>query len=416
MSRRVVVTGLGAITPLGTGVQKAWDALLKGVSGIGRIDRFDANAYACQIAGQVRDFDPHDYLERKEAKRMERFTQFAVAGAAMAIEDANLPITPEDGERTGCLLGVGLGGLTAIEQNHEKLLRSGPDRVLPFLWPMMIPNMAPGQVCLRFGFRGPNSVVSTACTAGTHAVGDAFRLIQRGDADVMLTGGCEAAVTPLGLAGFCNMRALSTTRNDDPLHASRPFDRDRDGFVMGEGGGILVLEELDHARRRGASIYAEMIGYGMSADAFHVTQPDPEARGVKLCLQRALQDAEREPHEMDYINAHGTSTVYNDRCETLAIREVFGEHAYRLAVSSTKSMTGHLFGGAGGMEAVFTVQSIANSVIPPTINIDTPDIECDLDYVPNKARYEPVRVAMSNSFGFGGTNASIIFAKYQESL
>ncbi len=353
-------------------------------------------------------------MGRKEAKRMERFTQFAVASAAMAIEDAGLPITPETAERTGCLLGVGLGGLDTLEQNHEKLSRSGPDRVSPLLWPMMIPNMAPGQVCLRFGFHGPNSVVSTACAAGTHAIGDAYRLIQRGDADVMLTGGCEAALTPLSLAGFCNMRALST-RNDDPQRASRPFDADRDGFVMGEGGGVLVLEELEQARQRGASIYAEVIGYGMSADAYHVTQPDPEARGVVLCLQRTLQDAGIEPHEMDYINAHGTSTPYNDRCETLAIHEVFGEHAYRLAVSSTKSMTGHLFGGAGGVEAVFTVMSIAHSAIPPTMNIETPDPECDLDYVPNAARYKPVHMAMSNSFGFGGTNASLIFAKYQES-
>lgn len=414
MSRRVVVTGLGAITPLGTGTQKTWEALLKGVSGIGPIDRFDVSAYGCQIGALVRDFDPHDYLERKDAKRMARFSQLAVAGATMALEDAGLHVTPETAKRTGCLLGVGLGGLATIEENHAKLLHSGPDRVSPMLWPMMIPNMAPGQVCLRFGLHGPNSVVSTACAAGTHAIGDAYRLIQRGDADAMLTGGCEAAVTPLSLAGFCNMRALSS-RNDDPQRASRPFDADRDGFVMGEGGGILVLEELEQAQGRGASIYAEVIGYGMSADAYHMTQPDPEARGVVLCLQRTLQDAGIEPHEMDYINAHGTSTPYNDRCETLAIQEVFGEHAYRLAVSSTKSMTGHLFGGAGGVEAVFSVMSIAHSVMPPTINLETPDPDCDLDYVPNKARYQPVRVAMSNSFGFGGTNASIIFAKYQES-
>jgi 3-oxoacyl-[acyl-carrier-protein] synthase II len=409
-----VVTGLGAITPLGTGVQKTWEALLKGVSGIGPIDRFDARAYDSQIGAQVRDFDPHDYLERKEVKRIDRFAQFAVAGAAMAIEDAGLTMTPEVAERTGCLLGVGLGGLATLEQNHEKLIRLGPDRVSPMLWPMMIPNMAPGQICLRFGFHGPNSVVSTACAAGTHAIGDAYRLIQGGYADAMVTGGCEAGLTPLSLAGFCSMRALST-RNDDPQRASRPFDADRDGFVMGEGGGILVLEELEQARQRGAPIYAEVLGYGMSADAYHVTQPDPEARGVVLCMQRTLQDAGLAPHEVDYINAHGTSTPYNDRCETLAIRNVFGEHAYRLAVSSTKSMTGHLFGGAGGVEAVFSVMSIVHSAMPPTINLETPDPECDLDYVPNQARYEPVRVAMSNSFGFGGTNASIIFAKYQES-
>ncbi|WP_089944782.1 beta-ketoacyl-ACP synthase II [Candidatus Entotheonella palauensis] len=414
MSRRVVVTGLGAVTPLGTGTQKTWEALLKGESGIGPIDRFDVSAYDCRIGAFVRDFDPHDYLGRKDAKRMARFSQFAVAGAAMAIEDAGLCLTPEMAERTGCLLGVGLGGLSTLEQNHEKYLHAGPDRVSPMLWPMVIPNIAPGQVCLRFGLHGPNSVVSTACAAGTHAIGDAYRLIQRGDADVMLTGGCEAALTPLSLAGFANMRALSS-RNDDPQRASRPFDADRDGFVMGEGGGVLVLEELEQARQRGASIYAEIIGYGMSADAYHLTQPDPEARGVVLCMQRTLLDAGIEPHEIDYINAHGTSTPYNDRCETLAIRRVFGEHAYRLAVSSTKSMTGHLFGGAGGIEAVFTVLSIAESAIPPTMNLETPDPECDLDYVPHEARYKPVRVAMSNSFGFGGTNASIIFANYQES-
>jgi len=410
-----VVTGIGAITPLGTGIHKTWEALLKGASGISVIDQFDVSAYGCRIGALVRDFDPHDYLERKDAKRMERFSQFAVAGAMMAIEDAGLPLTPETAERTGCMLGVGLGGLATLERNHEKLLHSGPDRVSPLLWPTVIPNMASGQVCLRFGLHGPNSVVSTACAAGTHAIGDAYRLIQRGDADAMVTGGCEAALTPLGLAGFCNMRALSS-RNDDPQRASRPFDADRDGFVMGEGGGILVLETLDQALQRGATIYAEVIGYGMSADAYHVTQPDPEARGVVLCMQRTLRDAGIEPHEMDYINAHGTSTPYNDRCETLAIREVFGAHAYRLAVSSTKSMTGHLFGGAGGVEAAFSVMSIVHGVMPPTMNLETPDPECDLDYVPNEARYQPVRVAMSNSFGFGGTNASIIFAEYQESL
>ena len=412
MSRRVVVTGLGVITPLGACLQKTWEALLKGVSGIGPIEHFDASAYGCRIGAMVRDFDPGDYMDRKEVKRLARFSQFAVAGAVMAIEDAGLPITPQSAERIGCLLGVGLGGLSMLEESHEKLLRAGPDRVSPMLWPTVIPNMASGQVCLRFGLHGPNSVVSTACAAGTHAIGDAYRLIQRGDADAMLTGGCESALTPLGLAGFCNMRALSS-RNDEPQRASRPFDAERDGFVMGEGAGILVLEELEQARRRGASIYAEVIGYGMSADAYHVTQPDPKARGVVLCMQRTLQDAGVAPGEVDYINAHGTSTPYNDRCETLAIREVFGEHAYRLAVSSTKSMTGHLFGGAGGVEAAFSVLSITHSVAPPTINLETPDPECDLDYVPHKARYKPVRVAMSNSFGFGGTNASMIFAKYQ---
>lgn len=415
MSRRVVVTGLGGVTPLGTGVQKSWDALLKGVSGVRKIEHFDASQHACQIAAEVRDFDPLDFVERKESKRTDRFTQFALACATMAVEDAGLSIAPGQGDRIGCLLGVGLGGLSTIERNYDSLLRSGPERVSPFMVPMLVPNIAAGQIAMRFGLRGPNSCVSTACAAGTHAVGDAYRLIQRGEADVMLTGGCEAGVTPLSLAGFAKMKALST-RNAAPHRASRPFDKDRDGFVMGEGGGMLVLEELEQAKQRGASIYAEIVGYGMSADAFHVTQPDPEARGVSLCMQRALGDAALAPSAIDYINAHGTSTPYNDRCETLAVRHVFGDHADRLAISSTKSMTGHLFGGAGGIESVFTVLTVAQDVMPPTINYEIKDADCDLDYVPNYARYTPVQVAMSNSFGFGGTNASIIFAKYQEAL
>ncbi len=413
MNRRVVVTGLGGITPLGTGIEKTWERLLKGESGVDTIAQFDASAFPCRIGGEVRDFTPLDYVDRKEVKRMDRFTQFALAGATMAIEEAAVSITEETADRMGCLLGVGLGGLATLESNHTKLLRAGPDRVSPFFVPMLIGNMAAGQVCIRFGLRGPNSCVSTACAAGTHAIGDSYRLIQRGDADVMVTGGAEAAITPLGLGGFCAMRAVST-RNDEPQQASRPFDKARDGFVMGEGAGILVLEELEHARQRGARIYAELVGYGMSADAHHMTQPDPNARGVALCMQRALHDAGMEPHEVDYINAHGTSTPYNDKFETLAIHKIFGEHAYQLAVSSTKSMTGHLFGAAGGIEGIFTVLSIARDAIPPTINWETRDDDCDLDYVPNMSRYVPVTVAMSNSLGFGGTNASVIFKKYVE--
>ncbi|GIX46410.1 MAG: 3-oxoacyl-[acyl-carrier-protein] synthase 2 [Candidatus Tectimicrobiota bacterium] len=411
--RRVVVTGVGAITPLGTGVQKSWEAILKGVSGVDRITRFDASPYPCRIAAEVRDFDPLDFIERKDVRRMDRFTQFAVASAVMAMADAGLTAADIDPERAGCLMGIGFGGMPVLEQTHATLLHEGPQRISPFFIPMLIANIAAGQICMRFGLRGPNSCVATACAAGTHALGDAFKIIQRGEADLMLSGGCEAAITPLSLGGFCAMRALST-RNEAPQEASRPFDKQRDGFVMGEGAGVLVLEELTHARRRGARIYAEVAGYGMSADAYHLTQPDPEARGVALCMRRALADAGLDPTAVDYINAHGTSTPYNDKYETLAIKRVFGEHAYRLAVSSTKSMTGHLLGGAGGVEGVFTVLAVAYDVMPPTINLHEPDEACDLDYVPHVPRYAPVRVALSNSLGFGGTNACILFKKYEE--
>ena len=413
MKRRVVVTGLGVVTPLGTGVLKTWEALLKGESGIDKIDSFDVSDYPCQIAAEVKDFDPLVYVEKKDLKRMDRFTQFALAAATMAVEAAGLPITADNLHRIGCLIGAGFGGMATLERNHEALLRAGPGRVSPFFVPMLIANMAAGQVCMRFGIRGPNACVATACAAGTHAIGDAYKIIQRGDADVMLSGGCESAITPLALSGFCAMRALST-RNDRPQRASRPFDKDRDGFVMGEGAGIVVLEALDHARQRDATIYAELLGYGMSADAYHMTQPDPEAHGVTLCMQRALQDAALAPEDVEYINAHGTSTPYNDKYETLAIKKVFGAHAYRLAVSSTKSMTGHLLGGAGGVEAVFTVLAIHQGVVPPTMNWETPDEDCDLDYVPNVVRYQPLQVALSNSLGFGGTNACVVFRKYTE--
>jgi 3-oxoacyl-[acyl-carrier-protein] synthase II len=331
----------------------------------------------------------------------------------MAVESSGFSLTDDNLQRIGCLIGAGFGGMATMERNHEALLRAGPGRVSPFFVPMLIANMAAGQVCIRFGLRGPNSCVATACAAGTHAIGDAYKIIQRGDADVMLSGGCESAITPLALSGFCAMRALST-RNETPQRASRPFDKDRDGFVMGEGAGIVVLEDLDRARQRGATIHAEIVGYGMSADAYHMTQPDPEARGVVLCMQRALQDAAIAPQAVEYINAHGTSTPYNDKYETLAIKKVFGEHAYQLAVSSTKSMTGHLLGGAGGVEAVFTVLAIAQGVLPPTMNWETHDEDCDLDYVPNMARSRPLNVAMSNSLGFGGTNACVLFKKYTE--
>jgi 3-oxoacyl-[acyl-carrier-protein] synthase II len=415
MKRRVVVTGLGAVTPLGIGVQPTWAALLKGESGIGNITSFDASDYACQIAAEVKDFEPLNYVDRKDVKRLDRFTQFALASATMAVESSGLSITEQSVHRIGCVIGAGFGGLPTLERNHEALLRAGPGRISPFFVPMLIANMAAGQVCMRFGLRGPNSCVATACAAGTHAIGDAYKIIQRGDADVMLSGGCEAAITPLGLGGFCAMRALST-RNDAPQQASRPFDKARDGFVMGEGAGLLVLEELEQAQQRGATIYAEVIGYGMSADAHHMTQPDPEARGVALCMQQALHDAGLAPEAVEYINAHGTSTPYNDKYETLAIKKVFGEHAYRLAVSSTKSMTGHLLGAAGGVEGVFTVLALAQGVLPPTINWDTRDADCDLDYVPHAARHTPVRVAMSNSLGFGGTNACVLFKKYPEAV
>lgn len=415
VNRRVVVTGLGLITPLGVGVEKTWSAILKGESGIDKITAFDASDYPCQIAGEVKDFDPLDYVDKKDVKRMDRFTQFAVAGTAMAIASSGIAITEENAHRTGCLIGVGFGGMASLERNHANLLRAGPGRISPFFVPMIIANMAAGQVCMRFGARGPNSCVATACAAGTHALGESYKIIQRGDADMMLSGGCESAITPLGLGGFCSMRALST-RNDAPQQASRPFDKERDGFVMSEGAGIMILEELEHARQRGATIYAEVAGYGMSADAYHMTQPDPAARGVALCMHNALQDAVLRPENIDYINAHGTSTPYNDKFETIAIKHVFGHHAYRLAVSSTKSMTGHLLGGAGGVEGIFSALALAQGVLPPTINWQAGDETCDLDYVPNAARHLPLQAVMSNSLGFGGTNACIIFKQYAETV
>ena len=404
--RRVAVTGVGVVTPIGIGKEAFWNALLQGRSGVRRIQSFDPSPFPTQIAAEVLDFDPLQYMDRKEARRNDRFVQFAIAATRMALEDADFRITPTNRDRVGVVLGSGIGGAHTWEEQHRVLLERGPDRVSPFFIPMLISNMAAGMVSILFGARGPNTSVVTACATGGHCIGDAFKIIQRGDADAMIAGGTEAAVTALSIAGFCSMRAMST-RNDAPEKAVRPFDRDRDGFVMGEGAGVVLLEELESARARGVRIYCELVGYGMSADAYHITQPDPEGEGAAQCMSRCLQDAGLRPEEVDYINAHGTSTPYNDKFETLAIKRVFGEHAYRLAVSSTKSMTGHLLGAAGGVELIASALSVYHQVLPPTINYENPDPDCDLDYVPNRARPAPVRVALSNAFGFGGHNCTL---------
>jgi len=409
LTRRVVVTGLGLLTPLGTGVEKTWKALCAGQSGIGRITKFDPAAYACQIAGEVRDFDPAAYIEKKEIKKMDAFIHFAVAASQMAVDDAGLKVTEENAERVGVYIGAGIGGLPAIEHYHSVLLHKGPDRVSPFFIPMVIINLASGQVAIRFGARGPNSCAVTACATGNHCIGDAFRIIQRGEADVMLAGGTEATITPLAVAGFGAAKALSR-RNGEPTRASRPFDRERDGFVLGEGAGVLVLEERETALRRGARIYAELVGYAMTSDAYHITAPPDDGEGAVRCMKLAIQDAGVPPAEVGYINAHGTST-FADKIETQAIKQVFGERAYQIPVSSTKSMTGHLLGAAGGIEAVFSVLAIHRAVVPPTINQENPDPECDLDYVPGQARSVSVGVALSNSFGFGGVNACLVFKR-----
>ncbi|RMF83522.1 MAG: beta-ketoacyl-[acyl-carrier-protein] synthase II [Nitrospinota bacterium] len=410
--RRVVVTGVGAVTPLGNTAEETWEALCKGESGVGEITRFDASAFSTRICAEVKGFEPEKYIEKKELKKMDTFIHYAIGASIMALENAHLEITEANAARTGVIIGCGMGGLATIERYHATLLERGPRRISPFFVPMIITNMASGQVSMYVGAQGPNSCTTTACAAASHAIGDAFKIIQRGDADIMITGGTESVITPLAIAGFGSMKALST-RNDDPKRASRPFDRDRDGFVMGEGAGILILEELEAAKRRGARIYAEIVGYGMSGDAYHMTMPDPEARGVVRCIKMALDDAGVQPEEVGYINAHGTSTPYNDKHETLAIKKVFGEHAYRLAVSSTKSMTGHLLGAAGGVEGIFTALAIYHGILPPTINYEHPDPECDLDYVPLYARNTKVKVALSNSFGFGGTNATLVFREYE---
>ncbi len=407
------MTGLGTVSPLGTGVQKNWEALCAGRSGIATITKFDPSPFPCQIAGEAKDFKSEDFMDKQQVRRFDIFIHFAVASARMAMEDSGLKIDDSNRHRVGCLTGSGLGGLTNLEHYHKVLLEQGPKRINPFFIPGMIANMAPGQIAIEFGAKGPNLSIETACAASCHAVGESMRLIREGRADAMITGGSEAVVTPLALGGFCAMRALST-RNEEPQKASRPFDLNRDGFVMGEGAGILILEEMTHALDRGAQIYAEVTGYGLSADAYHVSAPEPDGGGAILCMSDAIRDAGLKPEDIEYINAHGTSTKLNDESETKAIKALFGGHSSKLAVSSTKSMTGHLLGGAGGIEAVYTVLTIKHGVIPPTINYETPDPECDLDYVPNVARKATVKAAMSNSFGFGGTNASLVFQAFEE--
>ena len=411
MSRRVVVTGVGLLCPVGNGTEQAWQALKESRGGIGPITQFDAAQFACRIAGEVRDFDPTRFIEKKEVRRMARFMHFAVAASEYALAGAGLKVTPDIGERVGVYIGSGIGGFEVIEREHRNLLEKGPGRISPFFIPATIINLAAGHVSMRTGAKGPNSATATACTTSTHAVGDSFKIIQRGDAEVMICGGAEAAITPMGIGGFAAMRALST-RNDDPARASRPWDAQRDGFVVGEGSGILILEELEFARQRGAPILAEIAGYGMSADAFHITAPSDDGDGAMRVMRSALKDAGVAPEEVDYINAHGTSTDVGDRIETVAIKRCFGEHARQVAVSSTKSMTGHLLGGAGGLEAGITVLAIRDQIAPPTINYEFPDPECDLDYVPNQARPMAIRCALSNSFGFGGTNGCLLFKKY----
>ena len=410
--RRVVVTGVGAVTPVGNTAEEFWAALIQGKSGIGPVTRFDASPLPTRIAGELKGFDPLRYIDKKDDRKLDPFLKYAIACAAMAVEDAGLNVERVDRTRFGVLVGSGIGGITTLLETHKVLLEKGPDRVSPFFIPMLIINMASGLISMRFGARGPNSSVVTACATGNHAIGDAMRIIQRNDADVMIAGGSEAIILPLTFAGFCQMKAMST-RNDDPGRASRPFDAARDGFVCGEGGGLLVLESLDHALARDARIYAEVVGYGMTGDAHHMTAPDPEADGASRAMSLALRDAGVEPTSVGYINAHGTSTLYNDKSETMAIKRVFGDHARKLAVSSTKSMTGHLLGAAGGIEAIATAFAIHHGILPPTINYETPDPDCDLDYVPNQARKQDVEIALSNAFGFGGTNATLVLRKYR---
>jgi len=409
--RRVVVTGLGTLSPVGNTADEFWSSLVQGRSGVGMITKFDTAGYPTRIAGEVRNFDPLDFVDKKEARRLDPYLQYAVASSVLAVQDAALDTDKIDGSRFGVLIGSGIGGISTLLESHRNLIEKGPDRVSPFFIPMIIANMASGLVSIRFGARGPNSSVVTACATGNHAIGDSFKIIQRGDADVMIAGGSEAIIIPLTIAGFCSMKAMST-RNDEPTKAMRPFDATRDGFVCGEGAGIVILEALEHALARDARIYAEIVGYGMTGDAHHMTAPDPEGDGAMRAMTLALRDAGLDVSAVGYINAHGTSTPYNDKFETLAIKRVFGEHARRLAVSSTKSMTGHLLGAAGGVEAIATVLALHHGVLPPTINYETPDPECDLDYVPNQARKQNVEVALSNAFGFGGTNATLAFRTY----
>src|SRR6267378_5440791 len=410
--RRVVITGAGAVTPVGNTAEEFWGSLLAGRSGIGPITRFDASQMPTRIAGEIKGFDPLKYIDKKDDRKFDRFLKYAVACSVMAVEDAALKTDRVDAARFGVMVGSGIGGIETLLEQYTILMEKGPDRVSPFFVPMIIVNMASGLISMRFGAKGPNSSVVTACATGNHAIGDATRIIQRGDADVMIAGGAEAIIVPITIAGFCSMKAMST-RNDDPEKASRPFDVARDGFVCGEGGGLLVLESLEHARGRDARIYGEIVGYGMTGDAHHMTAPDPEGDGAARAMAGALNDARLSPSDIGYINAHGTSTPYNDKFETIAIKRVFGDHARKLAVSSTKSMTGHLLGAAGGIEAIATLLALYHGVLPPTINYETLDPDCDLDYVPNQARKQDVETALSNAFGFGGTNATLAFRKYR---
>jgi 3-oxoacyl-[acyl-carrier-protein] synthase II len=412
MRRRVVITGLGPITPLGIGKETYWQGLREGRPGIQKIEHFPVDNFPCQIAGQVQDFQPENYIDHKDARRMDRFTQFAVAAAQLVLADSGLELEHINRERCGVILGSGIGGLSTLENQYEVLLERGPSRVSPFFIPMMISNMGAGQVSIALRFKGPSQTVTTACASATDAMGQAFRLIQQGGADLIITGGSEASVCPSGLAGFCAMKALST-RNEEPERSSRPFDKERDGFVMAEGAGVLIFEELEHARRRGGKIYAEVAGYSSTCDAYHITAPAPNGEGAAKAMAQAIADARLQPEDIDYINAHGTSTIFNDKFETAAIKSVFNAHAYKVAVSSTKSMTGHLLGAAGGVELIAACLALCEGIIPPTINYEQPDPECDLDYVPNKARRQTVNNVMSNSLGFGGHNASIVISKYK---
>ena len=413
MTRRVVITGIGLVSSLGIGTDANWKALVVGTSGVDRVTRFDVTGYAAQIAAEVRGFDPLDFVEKKDVKKMDVFIQYAIAASQFAMDDSRLAITESNAPDIGVFIGSGIGGFQTIEREHSALLAGGPRKISPFFIPSAIINLASGQVSIRFGAKGPNLATCTACSASAHAIGESFEIIRRGDAEAMIAGGSEAAITPMSLGGFAALRALST-RNDNPRGASRPFDSDRDGFIIGEGAGIVILEELEFARRRSAHIYAEIVGYGTSADAYHITAPSEDGDGGVRVMKMAIRKAGIRPDEVDYINAHGTSTPYNDRLETMAIKKCFGDHAYKMAVSSTKSMTGHLLGGAGGLEAGISALAIYHQVAPPTINLDNPDPECDLDYVPHTGREMPIRYALSNSFGFGGTNASLLFKKFED--
>lgn len=414
MKNRVVITGLGAVTPIGIGKENFFAGLREGRNGIARIENFDPTEYACQIAGEVPDFNPEDFIDKKESRRMDRYTQFAVAAAKMALADSRLDLDAADRDRVGVFIGNGIGGMITLHSQYQKLFDKGPSKVSPFFIPMVIANMAPGQISIALKIHGPSECIVTACASSANAIGNAFLSVQSGETDIMFAGGTEAAVSQAGVAGFASMKALCTDHNDDPAHASRPFDKNRSGFIMGEGAGIVVLETLEHARARGAHIYAEVVGYGRNDDAYHITTPAPEGEYQAKCMQLALDNAGLKPEEVDYINAHGTSTHYNDLGETIAIKKVFGDHAYKLAVSSTKSMTGHMLGAAGGVEVIASAFAIDQGIVPPTINYETPDEGLDLDYVPNKSRAQNVRVAMSNSFGFGGHNACIVLKKVED--